>query len=180
VSVRGLWRLWALVLVAVVLAGLTLQTPPSDDTPLVAATRKDARLPALAPPPVPVDPAPALVQLSQSTLWGPLAPRPTPGAAGGTAPPPPKWGLTGFYELTGKRFVILSFEQQALPSQQLKPGDKLPDGSRIERIEPDRVRVRAPRKRADIGSPDGSASAPSSGWLPITPGLPAPAARSKR
>ncbi|MCU0963889.1 MAG: hypothetical protein MUF08_02270 [Burkholderiaceae bacterium] len=171
-SVRSLWRLWALALVAAVLAMLNLQTPPSDDMTLVAAARKEARLPHLAPPPVPVDPAPALTKLSQSTLWGPLAPRPASGAAGGAAPSPAKWGLTGFYERTGTRFVIVSFEQQALPTQQLKLGDRLPDGSRIERIEPDRVRAR--RARAS------STSAPSARWLPITPGLSAAPPNDKR
>ncbi len=169
-SVRGLWRLWGLLLMAVVLAGLTLQKPPSDDVVLVTATRKDARLPTLPPPPVPVDPAPALAKLSQSTLWGPLAPRP---ALGGDAPPPPKWSLTGFFETAGRRFVIVSFEQQQLPAQQLKQGDRLPDGSRIERIEPDRVRVRqAPSS--------GNAGASVSVWLPVTPGLPTPSAKLKR
>lgn len=168
-SVRRLWRLWALVMVAVVLAALTLQMPTSDDMPLVTAARKDARPPQLAPPPVPVDPAPALTKLSQSTLWGPLAPRSVSGAASGAAPLPPRWDLTGFYELTGKRFVVVSFENQALPPQQLRLGDKLPDGSRIERIEPDRVRARPPPA-------SNGASAPGSGWLPITPGLPAAAA----
>ncbi len=178
-SVRGLWRLWALVLVAVVLAGSTLWQPASDEMALVAATRQDARLPTLAAPPVPVDPAPALAKLSQSTLWGPLAPRPASDAGGGDAPPP-KWALTGFYEQGGKRFVIVSFEQQALPSQQLKLGDKLPDGSRIEQIEPDRARVRALRARSGVGSPADGALAPTSGWLPITPGLSAPTPHGKR
>lgn len=172
-SVRGLWRLWALGLVAAVLAVLNLQTPPSHDIAPAVAARNESRLPNLAPPPVPVDPAPALAKLSQSTLWGPLAPRPPSGAAGGAAPPPPKWDLTGFFERTGTRFVIVSFEQQALPTQQLKLGDKLPDGSRIERIEPDRVRAR--QLRASVG-----AGAPSSRWLPITPGLSAPSPNDKR
>ncbi len=172
-SVRRLWRLWALVLVAVVLAALTLRTPPSDEMPLVAAARKDARLPTLAPPPVTVDPAPALNKLSQSTLWGPLAPRPASSAASGAAPRPAQWALTGFYELKGTRFVIVSFEQQALPPQLLKLGDKLPDGSRIEQIEPDRARARRPRTRTGVGTP-------SSRWLPITPGLPAPSPNDKR
>ena len=172
-SVRGLWRLWALVLVAVVLAALTLQTPPADDVPLVAVARKDARPPPLAPPPAPIDPTAALMKLLQSTLWGPLAPRPASGAAGGAASTPPKWDLTGFYELTGTRFVIISFEQQALPSQQLKLGDKLPDGSRIEQIEPDRARARRARTMMGVGTP-------SSHWLPITPGLPAPSPNDKR
>lgn len=172
-SVRSLWRLWALLLVAAALAMLNRQTPPSDDMTLVAAARKEARQPHLAPPPVPIDPAPALTKLSQSTLWGPLAPRPASGAAGGAAPPPAKWGLTGFYELTGTRYVIVSFDQQALPTRQLKVGDKLPDGSRIEWIEPDRVRAR--RARAST-----STSAPSARWLPITPGLSAIPPNEKR
>ena len=81
--------------------------------------------------------------------------------------------MTGYYELTGTRFVIVSFDQQALPTRQLKLGDKLPDGSRIERIEPDRVRAR--RAGASMG-----ADAPSSRWLPITPGLSAPSPNDKR
>lgn len=179
-SVRKLWRLWALVLAAVVLAGLTLQTPPSDDLQPVAATRKDARVPSLAPPPVPVDPAPALTKLSQSTLWGPLAPRAASGAAAGEAPLPPKWDLTGYYELSGKRFVIVSFEQQALPSRQLTLADRLPDGSRIEQIEPDRVRVRRPWTRSRVDSPAKGATAPRSNWLPITPGLSTPTPKNNR
>jgi len=173
VSVRSLWRLWALVLMAAALAMLNLQTPPSDDMTLVAATRKEARQPNLAPPPVPIDPAPALTKLSQSTLWGPLAPRPASGAAGGAAPPPAKWGLTGFYERTGTRYVIVSFDQEALPTRQLKLGDKLPDGSRIERIEPDRVLARRAGGKTSI-------SAPSARWLPITPGLSAASPNDKR
>ncbi|HMO45610.1 MAG TPA: hypothetical protein PKB14_06220 [Rubrivivax sp.] len=154
-TVRGLWRLWALLMTAAVLAGLALLQGSAQETPLVAP-RQAARLPPLAPLPHLPDPAPALALLSQSTLWGPLAPR--AGAAGAEAPPPPKWGLTGYYEIAGTRYVVVSFELPARASQQLKRGDKLPDGSRIEGIEPDRVRVRAP-------------DAPKSVWLPVTPGL---------
>ncbi len=154
-SVRRLWRLWALLLVAVVLAWLTLSTPTAGDKPTLVAARQNARLPNLAPAPVPADPGPALAVLSQSTLWGPLQPRPASGAAGG-APPAPQWAVTGYYELSGKRFVIVSFDQQALPSQQLSVADRLPDGSRIAQIEPDRVRVwRAPGRRASRPGGDG-------------------------
>jgi hypothetical protein len=180
VSVRKLWRLWALVLAAVVLAGLTLQTPPADDPPPVAATRRDARVPSLAPPPVPANPVPALAKLSQSTLWGPLAPRAASGAASVETPLPPKWALTGYYELSGKRFVIVSFEQQALPSKQLTLADRLPDGSRIEQIEPDRVRVRRPWARSRVDPAAQGATVPRSNWLPITPGLSAAAPKNNR
>lgn len=173
-SVRKLWRLWALVLVAVVLAALTLlRMPQSEEAPTAAAAAQEARLPTLAPLPAPLDPTPALAKLSQSTLWGPLAPRPASNAASGAAPAPAQWALTGFYELTGTRFVIVSFEQQALPPQLLKLGDKLPDGSRIEQIEPDRARARRPRARVGAGTP-------SSRWLPITPGLSTPLPYDKR
>lgn len=170
-SVRGLWRLWALLMIVAILVGLTLSSQPSGDVPTLVAARQPVRMPKLAPLPTPVDPTPILAQLSQSTLWGPLAPRPASGAAS-DAPPPPKWDVSGYYELGGKRFVVLSFEKQVLPSRQLTVKDKLPDGSRITRIEPDRVRTTAPS--ADAAAPQAEgASQPTSRWLPITPGLPA-------
>lgn len=173
-SVRKLWRLWGLVLVAVVLAALVFQdSTPSSDAPAVRATRQRAPLPALAPLPRPADPAPSLAALSQATIWGPLPPRAASGAADGGEAPPPGWSLSGFYEISGTKFVIVSFEQQLRPSQQLKVADKLPDGSRIVQIEPDRVRVRAP---APAAAAEG-ASTPPSLWLPITPGLPMPASK---
>ena len=178
-SVRGLWRLWALLLVAAVLAGLMVSSTSPGDLPALVAARHPARMPKLAPLPVPIDPAPALAQLSQSTLWGPLPPRPASGAAG-DAPPPPKWDVTGYYELAGKRYVVVSFEKQALPSQQLTLTNRLPDGSRIMRIEPDRVRVSAPdiaASGASTGPQDETASQPKARWLPITPGLPAQAVK---
>jgi hypothetical protein len=178
-SVRKLWRLWLLGLVAVVLTWLALQDPlSSSDVQAVGEARPGARLPTVAPPPRPVDPAPALAALSQSALWGPLAPRAASGAGGdaGAEMPPPQWSLSGYYENTGTRFVIVSFEQQVLPSRQLRVADRLPDGSRIEQIEPDRVRVRRPPP----SSADEAASSPESSWLPITPGLPAPATKNQR
>lgn len=177
-KVRQLWRLWVLALVAVALAWLALRDAlTSRDVPGIGVARQGTGLPVIAPPPRPVDPAPALEALSQSSLWGPRASRPASGA--GAAEPeaaPPKWSLSGYYEVAGTRFVIVSFEQQARSSQQLKVADKLPDGSRIEQIEPDRVRVRMPRPDPT----DEGASSPRSGWLPITPGLPLPAAKNPR
>ncbi len=173
-TVRQIWRLWALLMVVAVLAWLAFEEPaPPAGSPLVAP-RQAARLPALPPLPVPADPAAALNQLAQSALWGPPA-RAASGADGGPAPPPPNWALSGFAEVNGRRQVVLSFENLALPSRQLRVGDQLPDGSSIVQIEADRVRVRAPR----IPPPAGAASAPVSGWLPLTPGL-VPAAPPRR
>lgn len=169
-SVRGLWRLWALVLIAIVLAWLMLRPTLSSDLPALVSARQPDRMPKLAPLPVPTDPAPALALLSQSTLWGPLPPRPASGAAG-EAPPPPKWEVSGFYVVSGKRYVVVSFEKQALPSLQLTRGDRLPDGSRITRIEPDRVHVLAPQTDAGAGLQVNTAAQSKSSWLPITPGL---------
>jgi hypothetical protein len=163
VSVRSLWRLWALLMLAVVLAWPMLQQRAAHDSAPVAPTRQGARLPTLAPLPRPPDPAPTVARLAQSTLWGPLAPRAASGAAGGAEAPAPKWSLTGYYARSGIRHVVVSFDQPAMASLQLKVGDRLPDGSRIERIEPDRVRVRAP-------AADG-ATAAGSRWLAVTPGL---------
>lgn len=176
-SVRKLWRLWALLMMVLVLAWLALQDSLSPDARVVAAQRPGARLPPIARPPRPVDPAPSLAALSQSTLWGPLPPRPSAGASGpDTDTPPSKWTLSGYFEHSGTRFVVVSFEQPVRPSQQLKLGDKLPDGSRIVKIEPDRIRVQPVK----VGSPEGTAAATTSGWLPITPGLPENAPKNKR
>lgn len=170
-TVRKLWRLWGLLLVALVLAWLVMQSPGSSgDVQTVRATRHAARLQALTPLPRPADPASSLATLSESTMWGPLPPRAASGVAGGAESPPPKWSLTGFYERSGKRYVVVSFEQQARPSQQLKVADSLPDGSRIIRIETDRVRVRSPA----------AGNAAAFEWIPITPGLPMPSSRRQR
>lgn len=172
INVRSLWRVWALLLVAVLLAWLTLQQRPAPDAAVVAATRQGARLPPLPSLPRPVDPAPVVARLAQSTLWGPVAPRSPSGAAAAEKAPASKWSLTGYYALGETRYVIVSFDQAAMMSLQLKVGDRLPDGSRIEHIEPDRVRVR-------VRAPHGSA-APGSRWLPVTPGLAARAPKSSR
>jgi hypothetical protein len=178
VTVRQVWRLWALLMVAAVLVWLGFEepAPPTGTEPVTP--RRAARLPALPAPPVPADPSAALNRLAQSTLWGPL-PR-AASAPGGSDAPAPKWSLSGYVDANGVRQVIVSFENLALPSRQLRVGDRLPDGTTIVAIEPDRVRVRAPL----TAPPDGAASAPVSGWLPITPGLapglapaPAPARR---
>lgn len=162
-TVRQLWRLWALLMVALVLAWLTLQPAPAPVS--IVTPRQAARLPAPAALPQPVDAAALVEALARSTLWGPPAPR---AAAGGAdAPPPPQWQLTGYYEAAGRRHVVLSYEGQALPSKQLTVGDRLPDGRRLQTIEPDRVRVGAAPGRG------GQPSAPA-GWIALTPGLPDP------
>lgn len=175
-SVRRLWRLWGLGLVAFVLAWLMLQdwlSPGEAQT--VRAVRQASQLPSLAPQPRPADPAPYLAALSQSTMWGPLPARAASGAGGVGEAPPPKWSVTGFFENAGRRYVVVSFEQQARPSQQLRVGDSLPDGSRIVQISRDRVRVQSPAP----GAAAEGASPPASHWLPITPGLPIPAAKHR-
>lgn len=178
-SVRGLWRLWALALAVVVLGWIALQGALSSrEVQEAGAVRPAIRLPDVAPPPRPVDPTPALQTLSQSNFWGPRTPRPASGASGTdeAEPVPPKWSVTGYYERAGIRHVIVSFEQQVRPSQQLKVADKLPDGSRIEQIQPDRVRVRMAR----TDPPEEGASSPKSEWIPITPGLSKRAAGNSR
>jgi hypothetical protein len=162
-TVRQLWRLWALLMMALVLAWLTVQPSSPAPTATTVMPRQPARLPEMPALPQPVDARPIVDALAQSTLWGPPAPRVPPGGA--AAPPPPKWSLSGFYEAAGTRFVVLSYEALALPSRQLKVGDRLPDGRRLQAIEPDRVRVGGgPARR------DGPAAPP--GWIALTPGLP--------
>lgn len=176
-SVIKLWRLWALFLIVVVLAWMILQNSPSE-MPTQATVRQSVRMPAIAPVSLPADPAAELEALSKSTLWGPIAQRAASGANSSDAPPP-KWALSGYYDVSGKKYVIVSFEQLAQPSQQLKLHDKLPDGSSIEAIEPDRVRVRVPRGSSPGGTAAEASSPSGSIWLPITPGLPLPAPRER-
>lgn len=180
-SVIRLWRMWALSLVVAVLAWLILQDSSSNGEQTVAAVRHSARMPTIAQVPLPVDPAAELESLSKSALWGPIARRPASGAsdANSSDVSAPKWTLSGYYAVSGKKYVVVSFEQLARPSQQLKLHDKLPDGSRIEAIEPDRVRVRAPVAKSQDGSPANENSSRSSSWLPITPGLPLPTPRTR-
>lgn len=180
-SVLKLWRLWALGVTVVVLAWLLLQDSLPSGEQTLASVRQRARLPTIAPPPRLLDPAPELQSLSKSTLWGQIPQRAAAGAsdADSAEAAAPKWTLTGYYDASGKRYVVVSFEQQARPSIQLKLHDKLPDGSRIEAIEPDRVRVRAPRVSPQDGSPADENSPRGSTWLPITPGLPLPTSRRR-
>jgi hypothetical protein len=181
-SVTKLWRIWALSLIAVALAWLILQDLSPGGEQAEVAVRPSTRLPAIAPAPRPVDASAELESLSKSTLWGPIAQRPASGAsdAGASEAPAPKWSLSGYYDVSGTKYVIVSFEQLARPSQQLKLHDKLPDGARIEAIEPDRVRVRAPRVNLPGSAPSDDSSSRSSSWLPITPGLPLPTPRKQR
>jgi hypothetical protein len=140
-TVTKLWRIWALSLVAVSLSWLILREFAPGEDQAKAAVRHSTRPPAVSPAPRPVDPSAALASLSSTTLWGPIAQRTAPGqpAAGASEPSTPKWSLSGYYDDSGTRYVIVSFEQLARPSQQLKLHDKLPDGARIEAIEPDRA-----------------------------------------
>jgi hypothetical protein len=167
-TVAGLWRLWALTMAAVVLAWWTFGQPRSDGGGS-ALVRPATRMPALPAIPVPPDPEAALAKLAQSSLWGPPAPRPAEGPAAAKVAAP-TWKLSGFYEAGGVRHVIVSFDAGAAPSQQLRVGDRLPNGATVVAIEPDRVRARKPR------ASKGSRAQTSSRliWLPISSGLPMP------
>lgn len=165
-TVRAFWWWWAGVVV-VALAWMGSDTP----TDTAAA---DVAAPGLVP--LPALPASAtgraaeLALLSESTLWGPRSARPAAAGASGAASAAeaaaPSWRLSGVYASGEQRVLVLHFEQQAKPSQQLRVGDRLPDGSLLRAIEPDRVLVQ----------PRGGSRRhpPKSLWLPVNRGLHVP------
>jgi hypothetical protein len=159
-NLRTIWTVAAAGVVAFV-AWLWLKPPP----PLpVAEPRPPARV---ALPPVPAsapDPALALAELSSSTLWGPRTPRVDAAAAAASAAAEPAWFLAGVYGQAGQRVVVVRFDGQARPALQLRVGQRLPDGARIDAIEIDRVQVR----------PASARGRPRTLWLPVNRGLPLP------
>lgn len=165
-TVAGLWRLWALAMLAAVLAMVAWDGGAPQEPPLV---RPAARLPDLPPLPAYFDPRESVDALGRSSLWGP--PAATAGAAAPAAAAAPEWALSGYVATPAGRSVLLSFENGAAPAQQLQRGQRLPDGSVILAIEPDRVRVRLPGGRAAADAP---AAGPATAWIPIGPGLALP------
>ena len=79
------------------------------------------------------DVLPALVTLNQAGLWGKVAEAP--------APPPAdsQWWFVGAMARGQERHVLIRVGSQ--PVLTLKPGDQLPDGSKILQIENGRICV---------------------------------------
>jgi hypothetical protein len=165
-NTRTVWAAAALSVVLFV-AWLALRPPPLAP---VAAARPPARV-VLPPAPAPApDAVPALAELAASRMWGPRAARAGTAAAsaasGADVAPEPAWFLSGVYGPAGQRVLVVRYEAQARPALQLRVGQRLPDGARIETIDIDRVQVR-PAPAAGKGRPKLQ-------WLPVNRGLPVP------
>jgi hypothetical protein len=140
-TVRQFWAAWAL---AALLLVLVFVLQPPQPLPTLVVQSRAAALPPLPRPPPLADRRAELEQLAGSPLWGPLAARAP--AAGASAPTPePKWFVSGVYRVGDQSRLVLHYEGRARPSAQLGVGDKLPDGSIVDTITPDKVRLRVPR-----------------------------------
>jgi hypothetical protein len=141
-TVRQFWAAWA---VAAVLMVLALMMRPLEPLPTLVAQRRAAPLPPLPRPPPLADRRTEVEQLATSPMWGPLAAKAP--AAGASAPAEaPKWFISGVYRVGDQWRLVLHYERLAKPSAQLGVGDKLPDGSIVETIAADKVRLRVPRQ----------------------------------
>ena len=82
-------------------------------------------------------------ELAGSGMWGGAAPATTSEASGnGAADPGPAWSLAGVFMKDERREVVLRYAGDAQAPKLLREGDVLPDGSRVERIERERIRLR--------------------------------------
>lgn len=118
------WRYWAIfaasLAVAVILIPISPSAALSPLRPLVA--------PDIPGAVVPPDLSAALQVLADSPLFGkPLVK--TEDEA------PPNWRLSGTFQSGGAWRVLLSFENEKRPSQELKSGDLLPSGDKIYSID---------------------------------------------
>ena len=161
-NVRSIWTVAALCAALAVL-WLALRTPPPVPK---GEPRPSAQvvLPPLAS--VASDSAPALAELAKSTMWGPRATRTDSAASAPGDAPDPAWFISGVYGQAGQRVLVVRYEAQVRPAQQLRVGQRLPDGARIEAIEIDRVQSRpasAPGQRR-----------PPQRWQPGNRALPVP------
>ncbi len=139
-SVAAIWRLWLLCLGGYI-AWLALA--PQAPTRLVGA--RSAPAVNLPTPPAVLATSAALQELERSRLWGPRAASPASAAAAAEAAP--SWFATGTYAVGAQRTLVVHFQDNARPAQQLRPGDRLPDGARLLAIEADRYQIRRAGKR---------------------------------
>lgn len=139
-TVRQVWQAWGavasvLALPILVFGGSGAPGPGS---------RNEAELASG----VPVLPAVGVLaedreELASSAMWG-AALGAEAGAASGTAAQAtgPAWSLAGVFMKDERREVVLRFAGDAQPPTFLREGETLPDGSRIGRIERDRIELR--------------------------------------
>lgn len=150
-TVRRFWQYWVVTLILEIWAILAMDAPLA---PVLVRPRVAQGFPV--PPALPAKadfapdapPGPDAVELQASRMWGVVAQ-----ARSASQPPAkPNWSLAGVYGRGGQTRVIVRFEEDRLPVQELKVGQPLPSGDVIAAIESRRVCVLVGKKRL---------------WLPI-------------
>lgn len=139
-TVRQVWQAWAAVASVLALPILVFGGSGAPDLEL----RQEAELAAGVPPlPEASVPSEDRAELAGSTLWG-AAPDGAAASASGSAPAEtgPSWSLAGVFMKDERREVVLRYAGDAQPPTFLREGETLPDGSRVERIERDRIELR--------------------------------------
>lgn len=139
-TVRRFWQFWVVILILEVWFVFTLEPPSAQSLVRPRAAPRFPALPAL-PEKVETDPnvslSPDAVELQSSRMWGAQ----TQVTGANLAPAKPNWSLVGVYGRGGQTRVILRFEEDRLPVQELMVGDPLPSGDVIAEIESQRLCV---------------------------------------
>ena len=142
-SLRQLWRLWAMLLAIEILLVFSIdggKTPQPSMPSAEPLTKVPAvtDMPALAPK---TEVAAAQAELAATQLWG--AKSKTTSSKGA----PAKlldWSLSGVLMVgSDLKQVILLFKDKNTPPRQLEEGDALPNGDTIKEIKRDKVLVQA-------------------------------------
>jgi len=154
-----IWWCW-LALVAGLLGAMFFAPPPEPPPPL-AAVREPVPTLVKPPPNLRIEVTDLTSRLLNSSIWGAPGGRAAVPVAAPASAAEPAWMVSGFYSVAGTRRVVLHYEGRARPSRQLAVGEELPDGSVIEQIDTDRLRVRT---RAAAGKPGPLR------WIPINRG----------
>lgn len=150
-TARRFWQYWVVILILEIWVILGMDAPQApalvrpraaQDYPVPPA------LPAKAEAPPDAPPGPDALELQATRMWGAVVQ--APGA--GQPPPRPNWSLAGVYGRGDETRVIVRFEEDRLPVQELKVGQPLPSGNVIAAIESRRVCVLVGKRRL---------------WLPI-------------
>lgn len=145
-TVRRFWQFWIVMLVLEAWLILAMEPPPAPVLVRPRAAQDFPALPAL-PQKAVMDPAatpgPETSELQASTMWGAVA-----SSADINQPPPkPNWSLVGVYGRDGQARVLVRFEGDRLPVQEIKVGEPLPSGDVIVAIEPQRVCVQVGKRK---------------------------------
>ncbi len=120
---------------------LWTQAPDAGPTPAEVRSVQAPRVPQLAG----LDPhaldQEAATLLATSSLWGPRVQAAAVAASAAPAPPP-RWFISGVYQVGSEVRAVLHYEDNRAPAQQLRQGDSLPDGRRLVALDRGGVTLR--------------------------------------